>query len=165
MALNINSDYHTHLRNESRFENTIHGMAKLIKNLQKKLKFTHMVCTGISGQSVGWPISFITGIPLVVIRKALEKSHGSRIVGQSGLCSKYIIIDDFISSGETIERVIREMKKEEKEQRRWDVAGGDTACAGILLHNSNKSHTMFENTKIPIYYVERKIPKKQVKKA
>ena len=82
-------------------------VAKQLTAIKKLFpEFTHMVACGISGQSIAWPVSYITKIPVVVVRKPHEKSHGKDITGEGEL-KDYVIVDDLISSGATI-RYIRD---------------------------------------------------------
>lgn len=65
-----------------------------------------IICAGLSGVLVGSPISFITGIPLVVLRKDLVSKNGSELEGDVPLSGSYIIIDDFVVSGTAVRNMI-----------------------------------------------------------
>src|SRR5687767_13074290 len=66
-----------------------------------KRPITHLVMSGISGQSVGWALSTTLKLPGLVVRKPKERAHSGLIVGQ-GDVRDYVIVDDFISSGASI---------------------------------------------------------------
>lgn len=70
--------------------------------------------TGISGLSVGAPLSLITNKKLVVIRKESETAHSSAHPGMTELKDgdRYIFVDDFISSGATAKRVRSAIERE-----------------------------------------------------
>ena len=63
--------------------------------------------TGISGMAIGFSVADILDIPFAVIRKPNDGSHSSRRV-EGYMNSKYVILDDFISSGDTITTIQRE---------------------------------------------------------
>lgn len=106
-------------------------------------KVSHLVMTGISGQSVGWPLSAALKLPAVVIRKASEKAHSGLIVGQ-GDVRDYILIDDFISTGATVDRVVSALLQEHFRQplcrNVWpatpetDKAATAPICRAIFAH-------------------------------
>ncbi len=105
-------------------------VSKKMLALKKKLKFDAIVFRGNSGAAIAFPVSVATGIPVVLVRK--EGSHGSKIEGSCNV-SKYIILDDFISSGDTMRKILNEMTK-------WN-AGGDSEvqCVGIALYNETST--------------------------
>ena len=83
-------------------------VSKKMLALKKKLKFDAIVFRGNSGAAIAFPVSVATGIPVVLVRK--EGSHGSKVEGSCSV-SKYLILDDFISSGETMKKILGEMAK------------------------------------------------------
>lgn len=66
---------------------------------------THIVVTGISGQSLAWPLSLAVGLPVMVVRRKGEDAHSGAIVGDGDL-GNYIIVDDLISTGYTIRHIV-----------------------------------------------------------
>lgn len=71
--------------------------------------------TGISGAVLGGAISFLTGIPLIVIRKD-DKTHSGYDVEYSDELNRlntlhYIIIDDLIATGATIQKIQEKINK------------------------------------------------------
>lgn len=60
---------------------------------------------GVSGIAVGGAVSFLTGIPLVIVRKPEEKNHSAREVEYSVKFNHFIVIDDLVSSGSTINKI------------------------------------------------------------
>lgn len=79
-----------------------------IANLSKwgEHKFDAIACTGISGLAVAAPVSYILDKYLIVVRKQIEDSHSAFNVETSILNGNYIIIDDFIETGTTINDII-----------------------------------------------------------
>jgi len=94
---------------------------------------THVVGTGVSGVLLLSPVSVQSGIPSLVVRKPVDKcpvskggSHSRKTI--EGLCWKtsnirYVIIDDTIDSGATVDRVMEAMDEI------------DGVCVGIVLYN------------------------------
>lgn len=69
-------------------------------------KFDSIIVTGISGQSVGFPVSLALGKPLVVRRKDIEDSHGIRggLLNKHRIGTRALFLDDLISTGRTYAR-------------------------------------------------------------
>lgn len=111
---------------------------------------SHFVYRGVSGACMAWPLSYRLKIPVVAVRKPGEASHGydpddeGVISGDGDLC-RYIIVDDFISSGATIRAIINRIDKKWRSvqaarsclllgQRDEDTLT-QPVCEGILLHD------------------------------
>jgi orotate phosphoribosyltransferase len=86
------------------------GMADLrevvqhtVRDLMPHLsKFDSIAATGTSGLVVAAPVSVLTGIPLVVVRKKHDQSHSGRILENPAEMGKRVLfLDDFISTGRT----------------------------------------------------------------
>jgi orotate phosphoribosyltransferase-like protein len=103
--MQLTPDYHEKATNPEYMTKIVEAMSKELYRLRQTTEFSHIVVSGISGQSVGWPVFYKTGIDICVVRKPEEKSHGSLIHGRGEL-KKYVIIDDIISSGDTVNRII-----------------------------------------------------------
>lgn len=81
---------------------------------------------GWSGLSIGFPVSYVTGIPICVVRKPKEESHSSYKTEGYGEMLKYFILDDLISSGDTLEQMAKTIK---------ECAGSsDVNCVGIGMY-------------------------------
>jgi hypoxanthine phosphoribosyltransferase len=76
--------------------------------------FDAIVVSGTSGLLVGPAIADQLGLPLVVVRKPDDGSHsGSLVEGAVGFDKpnpKYIVVDDFVSSGDTVARIMETMR-------------------------------------------------------
>lgn len=63
--------------------------------------------TGKSGISMAFAARMVADFDLIVVRKRGENSHGSSIEGKDGQrISKYLILDDFVSSGNTVRNIV-----------------------------------------------------------
>ena len=69
-------------------------------------EFDFIVVTGVSGTIVGAPVAIALGVPLVVIRKVNDNSHDKQdVVNYGQAVGRYLFLDDFISTGQTLNRV------------------------------------------------------------
>lgn len=132
-----------------RLKRKVSAVSRHLLKLQKKLKFQAIVFTGVSGASIAFPVSYETGIPVVLIRKKKEGSHGDLIEGPNRLeLKRYLILDDFIVTGATVHRVLKTVDSDE-------LFDEDRAqCVGIFLWKSNTctcDYIMHKNKKIPLF--------------
>lgn len=99
--------------------------ATKIKKFRRKVKFDAIAFTGSSGAALAYPLSYILGLPLICVRKSPKDSHfGLRLEGYVS-ASRYIIVDDFIESGRTINKIQRAIKSKNEA----------ASCVGIYLYN------------------------------
>lgn len=72
------------------------------------LEFDYIVCRGVSGITIASILAHTLDKGLIVVRK--DKSNSHAMYGVEGLPShgivKYIIVDDFISSGQTFVKIV-----------------------------------------------------------
>ena len=108
--------------------------AHAISELMARTNADSVVVYGNSGVSCGFAALMYHNFNLVLLRKDNDNSHGSPIEGPEGHeVRRYLILDDFISSGETVRRVRRKVT-ELSFQR---IAGTDLPeCVGIVLYGS-----------------------------
>lgn len=118
---------------------TMSVMTNKVSLLLSQYKFDAIAFTGTSGAAVAYPLSLTLGLPLICVRK--EKSHYSDTIEGVTSSKKYIIVDDFISSGETIKRIIREISNTNSKSK----------PVGIILYNGTTSVNSFN--KIPVWCV------------
>lgn len=106
-----------------------HEVAALLPEVMRRLGADAVAVTGKSGLSLAFATLMLIDFPLIVVRKRGENSHGNPIEGTPGVdVRKYLILDDFVSSGGTIETMvgsIDEMCAGRKEPLR---------CVGVLQY-------------------------------
>lgn len=85
---------------------------------------------GSSGAAMGYTLAYLSGVPPLYIRKPKEKSHGSVTEGPEGPVRRYVIVDDFSSSGETLKTILG--------------ACYPAQCAAILLYARNGNRELVE---------------------
>ena len=97
--------------NPKELKETAQKVSELIKKYYPKAEYI-AVC-GSSGSLIAGAVSIISGIPILLVRKTNESCHSYYSVefqGNKKKNPKYVIIDDFISSGDTIDYIIRTVK-------------------------------------------------------
>lgn len=99
------------------------AVGRIVKALKKYPKNVGIAFTGLSGIIVGTFAADQTGRQFAIVRKSGENSHGDPIEGYR--LNQYVIVDDFIDSGDTILRIMRQLEK---------YNGADCECVGILLY-------------------------------
>lgn len=95
-------------------DNALFDLPEVIDTAQKHLAdvdFDTLVGTGFSGGIVIPALALSMGKKFVLIRKETDDSHHGkgRLLGQLG--SRWVFVDDFVSSGRTRERVIEKVRE------------------------------------------------------
>lgn len=77
-----------------------------------KVKFDTIVCRGRSGLAFAAPLAYLMNKELVIINKTGVSSHDSAPVAVAPNVEpiRAIVVDDFISSGETLELCVEALK-------------------------------------------------------
>lgn len=73
----------------------------------QKIEFDTIVVTGISGTVPGAIIAHLMGKQLAVVRREKERTVGGGGPVEGHLGGRWIVIDDFISTGGTLRRVVK----------------------------------------------------------
>lgn len=93
------------------FYNRMQVVYKVFEELKKKHKFDAIAFTGSSGCAIGFALAMAFKIPLIYVRKENERSHGCEVECNSyNKIKKYLIVDDFVSSGETVRKIVNGIK-------------------------------------------------------
>lgn len=121
-------------------DNALFNLAEVIETAKERLadvEFDTLVGTGFSGGIVIPSLALALGKQFVLIRKETDDSHHGRgrLLGQLG--SRWIFVDDFVSSGSTRKRVIEKIDK---------AAFGSTELVGQYMYVSySKQGPEFED--------------------
>ena len=113
--------------------------AKAITSLSRSTGATSVVVHGNSGVSCGFAALMASAedFNLVLLRKDNDNSHGAPIEGPAGhRLDKYLILDDFVSSGATMNR-IRDKIDTLHGQVYWSSPRPE--CVGIVLYGYHRS--------------------------
>lgn len=126
--MNFSSQYLQEAFKPEVFQAYVSNTVEIVTDLKSRLKFDAIAFTGVSGAAMAFPVSYITGIPLICVRKQ-EQSHGKMIEGH-GNFKKYLILDDFICTGTTICRILEQLE--------------EIKCVGIVVWNREVFQNKFE---------------------
>ena len=136
-------------RDPNEYRTLVETVIAKVLELQKTLNFHAIAFRGSSGAAMAYPVSVATGIPLICVRKPSDMGHGCPVEGSYEIdVKKYIIIDDFISSGDTMNAIIEAI-----EMKRGDYL---IECVGIIMYNYDYN--------MPGYSHYKKIPITAIKK-
>jgi adenine/guanine phosphoribosyltransferase-like PRPP-binding protein len=107
-----------------------------------------LVGTGISGTVLLPWLSDLTGIPFAIVRKDGASNHSNSPIEGVPFArnGQYVIVDDFVSEGDTVDRVVRVMKRR--------LPGWE--CVGVLLYareqaNRPQACTFGAIDELPVY--------------
>jgi orotate phosphoribosyltransferase len=136
---------------------TVDRIVPVLIKLHRKLKFDAIAVRGVSGHSIGFPVSYITAIPLLVIRKE-QSSHGCMVQGSSCVdVKKYLILDDFIETGRTIDEMLRTVI--DYVYNRTGSMDQVPKCVGIALYGNyfgginDRKHQIASGMTLNKYYI------------
>lgn len=116
---------------------------KEIRALKKELDFDAIAFTGSSGAALAFPLSYLLKLPLIHVRKGNSHYFSGQIEGTIS-SKKYLIVDDFIDRGNTIRRIIRNIKRE---------LGDQAKPVGIYLYapDAESRYFFYRTDIIPVY--------------
>ena len=83
-------------------------LAARVSAVVKKIKVDALVVTGVSGMAMGFPVSMLTHVPLINVRKGCSAHCRYTVEGAVQFMGalKVAILDDFICTGETLTRMV-----------------------------------------------------------
>lgn len=93
-------------------KSSLRGIIRKYRTILKKENFTHIAVSGVSGLSIGPIVAYLMGKELIVVRKG-EQSHSCHTVesiSHSDRKFNYIIVDDLVDSGKTVNRIYNNIK-------------------------------------------------------
>lgn len=127
--------------------------AKAITSLSRSTGATAVVVHGNSGVSCGFAALMVTDVTfnLVLLRKDNDNSHGAPIEGPEGhRLAGYLILDDFVSSGKTLNTVRDKINK--LQRQRWDSS--PAKCLGVVLYNHHHTNkfTFSDGYTVPVLH-------------
>lgn len=114
-------------------DDAVFNLGNVIETAQERLagvNFDTLVGTGFSGSIVVPSLALAMGKKFVLVRKDTDDSHhgGGRLLGDLG--SRWIFVDDFVSSGRTRERVMDKLDLAARESE------GPTEMVGQYMYVS-----------------------------
>ena len=107
--------------------------------LPKKLSIAFR---GMSGAVVAPVLAYICDLGLIVVRKENDSSHSTRRV-EGELAHDYIIVDDFISAGYTVDAIINAISKV-----------SEVRCLGVMTYSRDYEMTYNSSMgELPTWFV------------
>lgn len=111
--------------------------ANAIKDMLAATGATSVVVHGNSGVSCGFAALMLSALDfnIVLLRKDNDNSHGAPIEGPNGHHLRgYLILDDFVSSGTTLNRIRRKIDSLSLQRGQYDSDGETPECVGVVLY-------------------------------
>lgn len=124
--------------NPEALRSTAQRIAAVLPKLMEYTGAEAVAVTGKSGLSLAFATMMLVDFPLIVVRKRGENTHGSSIEGTPGKSiTKYLILDDFIASGNTVHTIVDDLA-------RYGLMGSDGLkgdCVGVLQYDTSDSRS------------------------
>lgn len=105
----ISTDYLDMVYDVEYFTKAVPKSVRVLKEFHKKHPFDAIAFTGCSGAAFAYPLSYRLKIPLICVRKGESSHYSHPLEGFTG-AKRYLIVDDFISSGSTVRKIISTIK-------------------------------------------------------
>jgi adenine/guanine phosphoribosyltransferase-like PRPP-binding protein len=146
------SSYHEENYHPQRLKARIRRMAKKLISIRKKHPFDAIAFRGTSGAALAYPLSVLHGYHLICVRRSGRKNnHGGAVeASERKEIKKYIIVDDFVCSGKTVQEIVETINKQ------FNNSWSDyptPKCVGVLLANGydDKRIEISEKEEIPVF--------------
>jgi orotate phosphoribosyltransferase-like protein len=154
----IQSSYLQTIYEPTRFTRTVDRAVEEAEKLLQQKEFDTVAFTGMSGAAMAYLLAYKLKVQLLCIRKTTDGSHFHQTFpyGAKGLVcegnlgtKRYMIVDDFITSGNTVNQIINSVSKE---------APG-AKCVAILMYAQSYSsicshHTLEKPFEVTHFYIE-----------
>ena len=95
------------------FRTKVRQISEDLPVFMKAVKADAVVVSGSSGLSVAFALRMLVNIPTIMLRRGGEGAHSGKwsAVSHGAITTqRYVILDDFTESGETVNRIIEDMK-------------------------------------------------------
>lgn len=129
----IHSEYLQEIFQPEEYKKTIEWVKKALK----KFEFDAIAFRGTSGSAIAFPLSYELGIPLLYVRK--DSSHHCSGIEGFVDCKRYVIIDDMVSSGETI-KIIQDTIQ--TPSGFWGKRSSVPQCVGAIFYYISSAYRM-----------------------
>jgi len=108
--VNICCAYHlVPMLNPKQARYTVKQVIKMIRTMG--LRFDAIACRGVSGLLIAPGVALRLNKTLLKVRKKKEEAHSSFLVEGDRGAKRYIILDDFIESGDTVKEIAKAIHK------------------------------------------------------
>jgi hypothetical protein len=144
MSTDCRSPYLNDILDNVRLKKIISHLTKIIERKVGLDNFDAIMYRGMSGAGVATTIGYLLDKPLIMVRKETKSCHSHALIEGAIKANRVIIIDDCISTGNTLATMVRDFfdycKKEEYETSLKVVA--------VLLYNDYADYRIFQNDNV-----------------
>lgn len=103
----VSPSYSRDLFQSSSFRSLVkHSLDKLELIMEKHPEIEALAACGHSGLMLMGALAYESGLPQIAVRKSLDTEHDDSMVNGWLGCKGYLIVDDLISSGKTVENMV-----------------------------------------------------------
>lgn len=108
--MRVYSSYSGSMFDRKQLRNRLGTLVKALPEIMKRHEADSLFVTGKSGIAMAFPLLTRLPVKIITVRKPGEDSHGSTFEGPSEFEPKrFMILDDFVSTGETVNRVLTQL--------------------------------------------------------
>lgn len=105
------------------FSRLVEVTARRVVEIVAESPFDVIAFRGVSGAAMAFPLAHVLSLPIYCVRKHTENSHAlSTGAGVFLNGKRYLIVDDFIDTGSTINTIVEHVNEI------WN----DATCVGVL---------------------------------
>jgi adenine/guanine phosphoribosyltransferase-like PRPP-binding protein len=108
---------------------------KLAARALKYHEFDAIAFRGMSGALISVPLALKMCKTMIMVRKPGDDSHSTFLVEGDTQARKYVIVDDFVATGDTVRTIKREVVK----------FSPDSECIGVLPVNEIETEEFKKN--------------------
>lgn len=137
----IRTSYLGSVYDVSRFRRTIRRTLTALRRLREKSRFEAIAFRGSSGAALAFVASAELGVPLLHVRKPRDDSHSGLAVEGATDAKSYVIVDDFVSSGETIREIVQRV--EAHYERPSPRAPDKPELVAVVLYDCERSSACY----------------------
>lgn len=107
-------------------------IALVLPGIMRQANADAIIVQGKSGIALAFATLMLIDFPIIVVRKRNESTHGSPIEGTEGVdVQRYLILDDFISSGNTVRRIVEQLR-----ENSIYTSNGSAECVGVVEYKA-----------------------------
>ena len=123
------------------FPRTIEKSLAAAKALKEEFGYDTIAFCGMSGAAIAFILAYELELPLLCVRKKGESSHFSSLNVNKVLegnvdTKKYLIVDDFISSGATVRYIMESIHQE----------NSSADCVALLMYAVTRDSDYYQNS-------------------
>lgn len=121
------------------FPRTIEKTLAAAWSLKEEYGYDTIAFCGMSGAAMAFILAYELEVQLLCVRKASDNSHfhdmnRGRVLEGNVDTKKYLLVDDFISSGDTVNYIMDSIRND----------GSSAECVAMLMYASTSSNTTYQ---------------------